>query len=365
MKIAHFADLHLDAPFRWALPDVARQRRQGLRSTLTKILRHATEQEVDAIFCGGDLFEHLMISPDTEEFLRKSLEAVAPIPVFLAPGNHDYYGPESFYQRAEWSPNVHVFTEARFERFELADGISLWGAAHCAPANTPGFFNGFRVEGSDLHLALFHGSERGWFSEQEESKQAHASFDAVQIEQAGFAHAFLGHFHKPKHAKTYTYPGNPDPLQFGETGERGLVIAKIDSDGSVNRTSYKVSSTEVHDIGLDISGFTTREEILTKAAGMLEGLRGIARITVCGELEPTVDIKPADLTTAAPWLDAIVARFDSLTDAYNIEELAQEPTVRGEFIRDVQNSDLSEDEKHRVLLTGIRALDGRQDLEVF
>ena len=98
---------------------------------------------------------------------------------------------------------------------------------------------------------------------------------------------------------------------------------------------------------------------------MLEGLRGIARITVCGELEPTVDIKPADLTAAAPWLDAIVARFDSLTDAYNIEELAQEPTVRGEFIRDVQNSDLSEDEKHRVLLTGIRALDGRQDLEVF
>lgn len=365
MKIAHFADLHLDASFKWAPPDVARQRRQGLRSTLARILQHATEQEVDAIFCGGDLFEHSRISPDTEELLRKSFQDVAPIPVFLAPGNHDYYGPESFYQRAGWSPNVHVFTEARFERFELADGISLWGAAHCVPANTPGFLDSFSVDGSGLHLALFHGSERGWFSEQEDSKQPHASFDGAQIEQAGFSHAFLGHFHNPKHASTYTYPGNPDPLQFGETGERGLVIAEIGSDGRVNRTSFKVASTDVHDIRVDISGLTTRDEILNATADILEGKRGLARITVYGELEPTVDITPADLTAATPWMDAVVVRFDSLTDAFDFEMLAEEPTVRGEFVRGVQDSDLSEAEKRRVLLTGLRALDGRQDLGVF
>ena len=35
-----------------------------------------------------------------------------------------------------------------------ADGVTLWGAAHCTPAGTAGFLDGgFRVEGDGVHLA--------------------------------------------------------------------------------------------------------------------------------------------------------------------------------------------------------------------
>jgi len=37
--------------------------------------------------------------------------------------------------------------------------------------------------------------------------------------------------------------------------------------------------------------------------------------------------------------------------------------VRGQFVRDVRNSDLADDETQRVLVVGLRALDGRIDLE--
>jgi len=50
--------------------------------------------------------------------------------------------------------------------------------------------------------------------------------------------------------------------------------------------------------------------------------------------------------------------------AYNFEAIKDEATVRGEFVRQVTSSDLPEDEKQRVLVTGLRALDGREDLEV-
>lgn len=120
-----------------------------------------------------------------------------------------------------WTPNVHVFTEAGLSPVELADGLTLWGAAHRAPANTDGFFeHGFKVDRGGVNVALFHGSERGELTWQEEGKAPHAPFHAWQIPEAGLDHVFCGHFHAPRDAERHTYPGNPDPLTFGETGDR-------------------------------------------------------------------------------------------------------------------------------------------------
>src|SRR3954467_8076293 len=141
VRLLHFADLHLDTPFRWATPELARSRRQALRDTLLNICKIADEQRVDLLTCGGDLYEHDRFTPDTAEFLRATFADLHPLPVFLAPGNHDWFGPASLYRQVEWSPNVHIFGTARFTPVSLADGLTLWGAAHCAPANTPGFLD--------------------------------------------------------------------------------------------------------------------------------------------------------------------------------------------------------------------------------
>jgi len=50
MKVLHFADLHLDTPFRWAAPAVATKRRQALRDTLGRILYLVGESGANAIF---------------------------------------------------------------------------------------------------------------------------------------------------------------------------------------------------------------------------------------------------------------------------------------------------------------------------
>ena len=50
--------------------------------------------------------------------------------------------------------------------------------------------------------------------------------------------------------------------------------------------------------------------------------------------------------------------------AYDIEALRRERTVRGQFVRDVlAAADLDDEQRRRVLVTGLRALDGRDDLD--
>jgi DNA repair exonuclease SbcCD nuclease subunit len=364
MKFVLFSDLHLDTPFEWAPPAMARRRRQGLRDTVSRIGQLATEARADALLCGGDLYEHQRCSPDTAAFLRALFEKLHPLPVYVAPGNHDWYGVESLYRRVDWSPNVHIFASDQLEPVTLADGLTLWGAAHCAPANTDGFLERFAVDRGGIHIALFHGSERNWLGEQGTGKIPHAPFDAESIERAGLHHAFLGHYHRPRDAPRHTYPGNPDPLSFGEEGERGAVVATVAADGSVSRERRRVTATAVHDAQVDVAGCRSVQDIRERIAGALEGRGGVARLTLVGELEPDVDLHVPALADAAPWMDLVVPRLGAVRTGYDLATLATQPTVRGQFVRDVNATDLPQETRRRVLITGLRALDGRADLEV-
>jgi DNA repair exonuclease SbcCD nuclease subunit len=366
VRLLLFSDLHLDTHFRWAGPDAARTRRRNLRTTLTKIIELAASLEVDALCCGGDLYEHERYSPDTGEFLRSSFANLGSVRVFITPGNHDWYGLASLYHQVEWSPNVRVFAENRFSPVELAPGFTLWGAAHQAPANTPDLLGGFRVDRGGVNIALFHGSESHGLPWQGEGKVPHSPFGAEEIAQAGFAHALLGHYHRPTDGPTHTYPGNPDPLEFGEDAARGAVLVNVAANGSLTRERHRVATSVVEDLSIDIGDVTHTAAAQELVRAGLAASTGFVRLTLVGEVAPEVDLdlREFSVEAVAPQLDAMVVRLE-VHAAYDFEALALEPTVQGQFVRDVQAADdLDDDVRRRVLVTGLRALAGREDLAV-
>lgn len=366
MKIAHLADAHLDSAFALFSPEVARGRRQSIRASLTAAVHAASDGAADVLLVAGDLYEHERVSPDTGAFLVSLFRDAAPLRIFVTPGNHDWYGPSSLYARLDWPENVLVFTEDSLEPVELEDGLTLWGAAHCAPANTDGFLDRFQLDRGGIHLAVFHGSERGSLIFQDEGKTPHSPFTAAQVEASGLAHAFSGHFHTPVDADWFTYPGNPDPLTFGERGMvvRGLVLATVADDGSVTRERVQVAATEVVDEEIDLTGCGSATEILDLVSERLAGHTGCARVTVTGELPPEVELSLGELERCAPGLAAVVVRARNVTTAYDIEAIRQEGTVRAQFVDDVLVAGLPEDISRKIVVTGLRALEGRSDLDV-
>lgn len=371
MQLAIVADVHLDQAFAWAGPDVGRRLRQSIRDALRSAVGAAANADVDAFCLAGDLFEDERYAPDTPEFLRSLFADLAPTPVLLAPGNHDPAVPASPYTTVEWTPNVHVFLHPKLSAFRLADGFTVWGAGHDRPAYTPGFFDsGFRTSGAGVHVALFHGAERGTLRSQEEGEIAHAPFDENQVAAAGLVHAFAGHYHQPRDTNLLTYPGNLEHLAFGETGERGLVTATVAADGTVTSQRHVVARVGMYDVNVAADGCGTVDEIRARLEAKLAELpQGapvrVARVTVAGQVSGTFHVSQADLVTVQHGLDKLVIHRLDLRPADDVDQIAEQPTVRGAFVRMVrQAANVDDEDRELVLTAGLRALSGHGDLQV-
>ena len=164
MRLLVFADLHLDAPFALgASRTSARARRQAIRECLTRICdlaAHAAGRRASA--APATCTSRSGSPPTRPPSCATRSPRLHPLPVFLAPGNHDWLGPASLYRQVAWTDNVHLFEQPRLTPVPLADGFTLWGAAHQRPGqHARASSTTFRVDRGGVHVALFHGSEQG------------------------------------------------------------------------------------------------------------------------------------------------------------------------------------------------------------
>ena len=200
MKLIAISDLHLDASFGrdGFNPQVGRKLRYSLQQTLLNVIELVKSSNADALLCGGDMYEQDRFSPETAALMRYAFTQIDPVPVYIAPGNLDWYGPQSLYQQVDWSPNVHIFRTNQLSPVTLTEGFTLWGAAHCAPAGTQNFLSGFQVDRGGVHIGVFHGSAVGLVTGESEEKFPHAPFEAREHSHGFFDIPYLVYTSMPR-----------------------------------------------------------------------------------------------------------------------------------------------------------------------
>jgi hypothetical protein len=112
-----------------------------------------------------------------------------------------------------------------------------------------------------------------------------------------------------------------------------------------------------------VAGCASQQDVRDRLTGLLARRTGVARVTVEGELDPRVDLHVNDLMDVPHLLDGLLVRLGQLRTAYDLASIANEPTVRGQFVRDVLDAELGEEDRRRVLLVGLRALEGQAELD--
>ena len=234
IRILHTADLHLDASFA-ALGVNGRtgnELRRAQRHVLTRMLERARDWPADLVLIAGDLFDNATTRDETAAFVADALEQLAPIPVYIAPGNRDPYTQDSPYALSLWPDNVTVFEPGNWQRIDHAVlPLAIHGIGCDGSDDSGAWFNELRVEADGrVHLALAHGTER---AHQPPDSKCFAPFDAAAIAHDNLAYAALGHFHTgvivaENDTTVIGYPGSPQGRSFKEHGKRSFLEVVIE-----------------------------------------------------------------------------------------------------------------------------------------
>jgi len=330
--IVHCADVHLETTF--ASMGGAR-RRTALQDAFVRIVDHAIAIGADALTIGGDLFEAERSGPQTARFLIKQFSRFAGR-VFIAPGNHDPYSAGALLAQHQLPDNTRLFNEPSWQAITLADGLTLFGFGH-TPAEPGAPFAHARFDRPGVRLALVHGSD---IERCPPKKRATAPFTVEEIARSGASFVLTGHYHggytiEHDGRPILAYPGSPEPIKFGENGEHGALIVRVDGTAlTVER--FATAQTRVIECMCSLEGcgddFTARRSIEEALSGL--GSLDFVKLTLTGNVEPGTRIDLAALQDefSGP-LGALEMSDETL--CYDFERLATEPTVRGRVARDL------------------------------
>ena len=287
IKILHSGDWHLDSPFQGRTDAQAAYLREELLKIPEKIAGICRREGCDLVLLSGDLFDGAY-TPST---FRRVYDALASmkVPVFIAPGNHDYIAPDSPYEKETWPENVHIFIKQTVQWVEIPKlGLRVYGAGFQS-MDCPSLLDECKAEG--LAVGVFHG----------DPTQVNSPYNPVtkmQVAASGLMYLALGHIHKGDHFRAggtlCAWPGCPMGRGWDEQGEKGVLIAELAQE--VTLRFLPLDAPQFYDLSVDAD------------RGIGAVLPAVAnddfyRVTLTGESE-TVDLDS---------LQAEFAKFPNLT----------------------------------------------------
>ncbi len=273
MKILHSADWHLDAPMTGHSPEAADKLRRELRKIPERIATLCLAQGCDLLLLAGDLFDGKPAA-DSVAAVKSALERVR-IPVFIAPGNHDFCGPDSVYLTESWPANVRIFTRPVMESVSLPElNCRIWGAGYNS-MDCPGLLRDFRAQGEEAwQIGLLHG-------EADNPGSPYCPVSKLQIRESGLHYLALGHIHKGSGFQAgdtvCAWPGCPIGRGFDELGPKGVVLVSLEE--KVLPQVHLLDTPRFFDEEVEVSG-----DAVSSAAAVLPSLptEDFYRITLTG-----------------------------------------------------------------------------------
>lgn len=293
IRILHTADIHLDASFAEIGADaqIGNRLRAAQQHVFSRIMERAREWPADMVVVAGDLFDNPAPKQETVAFVIETLEHLAPIPIYIAPGNSDPYSPHSSYATELWPENVVIFEPNKWQKrlHPLLD-VCIHGIGCNGENDSGAWFSNLHVKNDGrLHIAVAHGTEQANLPAQ---GNCFAPFDAAAIAHDPLTYLAMGHFHDTTEIRgdfttVIRYPGTPQARNFNEQGDRCFLEVVIEY-GTPSNAAVRVTPISCADILFTSYACTvgTGKDPETDLDGIIEGdpAKQVAQIQVVGTL---------------------------------------------------------------------------------
>lgn len=356
MRFLHAADLHMDSAFAALDAEKAAKRRSEQRGLLARLAGTVKSERCDAVLLCGDMFDSSRAYAETGEALCGFIEAAA-VPVFIAPGNHDWYGPSSPWAKMKLPGNAVLFTSEEPEPVYLeSHGCTVWGASWLSETCPP--LTGFRADGEGVNVMALHAVVG-------KSDKKYRTVSEEDIAASNLDYLALGHVHGFSGARragrtVWAYSGTPEGRGFDETGEKGVVIADV-AEKNVSLRFLPMCARRYEIVEIPAGNDPESAVLRALPAGARED---VYRIVFTGETDAAPNLAALS-EKLAPMYFALELR-DATMPRQDIWEGMGADSLRGLFLTRMKaRFDAAGDEADReiaasALRIGLAALDNRE-----
>jgi DNA repair exonuclease SbcCD nuclease subunit len=227
MRILHTADWQLGLRAAQAGERAAVVRAERL-ACVSRIADLAHELGVDLVLVAGDVFDRQEVDGPVLEAAIDRLEALAPIPVVLLPGNHDPLEVGGVWDRRAWSrAGAHVTIARDSRELEILPGVALYPCPLRQRISTqdPTAWIPSRAEGDRrLRIGLAHGALDSL------PKKGNFPIALDRAEASGLDYLALGDWHGAMVRGRTAYPGTPEQASFGEKSPGYVLLVELEGE---------------------------------------------------------------------------------------------------------------------------------------
>lgn len=361
MKLIHCADLHLDSRMTANLnKEQAPERRKELLRTFTRMVEYAKKNNVRAILIAGDLFDTRNISALARNTVSDLICTNPEIDFLYLKGNHDS---DNFLTKLEEiPPNLLLFGE---EWNSYRYGNVVISGLELSESNRAVIYNSLVLNQEDINIVTLHGQTDEYISKDQVER-----ISLNELRNHNIDYLALGHIHSYVQRQLdnrgiYCYPGCLEGRGFDECGKKGFVLLDIDEQSHSVKTEFvPIASRMLYTLSVDVSGVQTTQEAAVRMeqavnrTGYPSG--SMVKFVLSGEVGVDTEINCEYLQD----LFSDYFYFEKVEDHTRLRvdysEYEKDASLKGEFIRMVLGSDLSEDKKTQVIRCGIDALSGEE-----
>lgn len=249
MKFIHFADAHLDSPFRGLsfLPSKEfNQIYQAADQSLTRIVDLALAEKVDLVLIAGDTFDSAKPSPRSQLFFAQQIKRLtdAQIQVVMIFGNHDHMRREDLLvNQSPYFKLLGAKNEAvEKATFKTKDNFNydVVGFSYLNNHITEDKIPDFPGKEHNYTFGLMHAQEK----EADSRKNVYAPFTVSEVQALNYDYFALGHIHARRNLSEkpwIVYSGNIQGRHINEMGAKGCYLGVIDEN--TKKTSIEFKTT--------------------------------------------------------------------------------------------------------------------------
>ncbi|WP_313756048.1 DNA repair exonuclease [Tissierella sp.] len=331
IKFIHTGDLHLGLRFKNVSfgQEKAIERRRELWSTFERIVNYAKDNEVDFLLIAGDLFEESYFTISDITRVRDTFRTIEDINIIISAGNHDFKGKNSLYNRVEWTKNVTIFNSQEIQRkgFENLNTVIYGYSWDSVEIRENKLFNTLgKVDNTKNNILVLHGDIF--------NNSNYLPLNIQELKNLNMDYIALGHIHKPQIIyENIAYCGCPEPLDFGELGERGIIEGSIDNK-KLGFEFIPFSKRKFLEVEIKINQYMGYPDIINNIRNISVGNREIDffRINLSGFIQRNIKIEDlnGDLKDDFYHIELI----DNTILDYDLEQIEREnkDNIIGRFI---------------------------------